>query len=98
MKNSLKIIKRCCSNRLILSRTLYNPHRNNFKQFTRYTLPSTTFQGIRAMHRISSEYALYATSFFIAKKSSDHTRLMLNAKLEREEDTLNLNAYKRSDM
>lgn len=84
MRNSLKAMKTCTNNRLILSRTLYNPYRdNNFNKFARRrrNLP------LRAMYKMRYNHLI---------KSGDHIRLMLRAKLEKEEDILNLNAYKKS--
>jgi len=92
MRNSLKILKRCSSNRLALRRVLYNP-RNNFKKLSSPSGPSLTLQAIRAYGHTNCRRL---KDCFV--KSNSYKRIMLNAKLEREEDTLNLNAYKRSDM
>lgn len=82
MRNSLKAMKRCTNNKLILSRTLYNPYCNNtFMKFTKRNLP------LRAMYRMRYNHLI---------KSGNHIRLMLRARIETEEDILNLNAYKRS--
>ena len=81
MRNSIKTMESHCSNKLVLSRTIYNPYcNNNFKKFVRRNMP------FRAMCRMRYNHLI---------KSNGHANLMRRAKLV--DYTLKLNAYKEKD-